>query len=130
MGLKYINLIPYTSKGYIFMKKLKELLKKYNHVWVLLYALLYMPWFTYLERHVTADFYLIHSPLDDYIPFVEYFIVPYLLWFVYLAAGACFPFFKDMTNIICTAFSAASRTVSEAPPNWAFMKCAKTVCAK
>ena len=22
------------------------------------------------------------------------------------------------------------RTVSEAPPNWAFMKCAKTVCAK
>lgn len=33
-------------------------------------------------------------------------------------------------NIICTAFSAASRTVSEVPPNWAFMKCAKTVCAK
>ena len=24
---------------------------------------------------------MIHSPLDDYIPFVEYFIVPYLLWF-------------------------------------------------
>ena len=57
------------------MKKLKELFKKYNHVWVLLYALIYMPWFTYLERHVTAAFYLIHSPLDDYIPFVEYFIV-------------------------------------------------------
>ena len=70
MGLKYINLIPYTSKGCIFMKKLKELFKKYNHAWVLLYALIYMPWFTYLERHVTADFYLNHSPLDDYIPFV------------------------------------------------------------
>ena len=90
MGLKYINLILYTSKGCICMKKLKELFKKYNHAWVLLYALIYMPWFTYLERHVTADFYLIHSPLDDYIPFVEYFIVPYLLWFVYLAVGACF----------------------------------------
>ena len=90
MGLKYINLIPHTSKGCIFMKKLKELFKKYNHVWVLLYALIYMPWFTYLERHVTTDFYLIHSPLDDYIPFVEYFIVPYLLWFVYLAKkGSC-----------------------------------------
>ena len=82
MGLKYINLILYTSKGCICMKKLKELFKKYNHAWVLLYALIYMPWFTYLERHVTAAFYLIHSPLDDYIPFVEYFIVPYLLWFV------------------------------------------------
>lgn len=108
MSLKYINLIPYTSKGCIFMKKLKELFKKYNHVWVLLYALIYMPWFTYLERHVTADFYLIHSPLDDYIPFVEYFIVPYLLWFVYLAAGACFLFFKDKKGFLQAARFAIS----------------------
>ncbi len=108
MGLKYINLILYTSKGCIFMKKLKELFKKYNHVWVLLYALIYMPWFTYLERHVTAAFYLIHSPLDDYIPFVEYFIVPYLLWFVYLAAGACFLFFKDKKGFLQAARFAIS----------------------
>ena len=46
------------------MKKLKELFKKYNHAWVLLYALIYMPWFTYLERHVTADFY--PSKGDEY----------------------------------------------------------------
>lgn len=108
MGLKYINLILYTSKGCICMKKLKELFKKYNHVWVLLYALIYMPWFTYLERHVTTDFYLIHSPLDDYIPFVEYFIVPYLLWFVYLAVGACFLFFKDKKGFLQAARFAIS----------------------
>ena len=108
MGLKYINLILYTSKGCICMKKLKELFKKYNHAWVLLYALIYMPWFTYLERHVTADFYLIHSPLDDYIPFVEYFIVPYLLWFVYLAVGACFLFFKDKKGFLQAARFAIS----------------------
>ena len=82
------------------MKKLKELFKKYNHAWVLLYALIYMPWFTYLEHHVTADFYLIHSPLDDYIPFVEYFIVPYLLWFAYLAVGACFLFFQGQKRVL------------------------------
>ena len=108
MGLKYINLILYTSKGCICMKKLKELFKKYNHAWVLLYALIYMPWFTYLEHHVTAAFYLIHSPLDDYIPFVEYFIVPYLLWFVYLAAGACFLFFKDKKGFLQAARFAIS----------------------
>ena len=90
------------------MEKIKAFLKKYNHAVVLLYALIYMPWFTYLEHHVTKDFYLIHSPLDDYIPFVEYFIVPYLLWFVYLAVGGCFLFFKDKKGFLQAARFAIS----------------------
>ena len=53
------------------------LLKKYKHAWVFSYALLYMPWFLYLEKHVIQDFCVIHSVIDDYIPFVEYFIIPY-----------------------------------------------------
>ena len=57
--------------------KLRKFIKKYSHAWVFLYALIYLPWFSYLEQHVTSDYYLIHSPFDDYIPFVEYFIVPY-----------------------------------------------------
>ena len=87
MGLKYINLIPYTSKGYIFMKKLKELLKKYNHVWVLLYALLYMPWFTYLERHVTADLWNILSFLICY---GSYILQPvHVFFFSRTKKGSC-----------------------------------------
>ena len=61
-------------------------MKKYRHAWVLLYGFIYMPWFIWLEKHVRQGYYLIHSPLDDYIPFVEYFIVPYFLWFVFIAA--------------------------------------------
>lgn len=44
---------------------------------------------------MTKDYYLIHSPLDNYIPFIEYFIVPYLLWFAFIAAAAGYIFFTD-----------------------------------
>lgn len=77
------------------LKKLKQFVIRYRHAWVLLYALIYVPWFLYLERHVTTDYYPIYSPLDDYIPFVEYFIVPYLLWFAFIAVTVAFFFFTD-----------------------------------
>ncbi len=63
-------------------KRLSETMKR---AWVALYAFIYIPWFLYLEKHVTTDFHLIHVGLDDKIPFIEFFIVPYLLWFAYIA---------------------------------------------
>ena len=80
--------------------KIKQLFKKYNHALVFLYGLIYMPWFLYLEKHVTSDFYLIHSPLDDYIPFIEVFVVPYLLWFLFIAAGSFYLFFTDKKGFL------------------------------
>lgn len=74
---------------------MKKFITKYKHAWVFLYVFLYMPWFVYLERHVTTEFHLIHSPLDDYIPFNEFFIVPYLLWFVFIAVTIGYFFFTD-----------------------------------
>lgn len=77
------------------MKTIRNFLTKYKHAWVFLYALIYLPWFAWLEQHVTDDFHLIHMAVDDYIPFVEYFIVPYFLWFGYVAAGIAYFFFKN-----------------------------------
>lgn len=71
----------------------KDFLKKYRHAWTLLYALFYMPWFAWLEKEVTTDFNLIHVPLDDKIPFCEYFIIPYLLWFLFVPAVLIYLFF-------------------------------------
>ena len=71
-----------------------EKLKRYSHIWILSYAFIYLPWFSYLEKTVTRDYYVIHTALDDLIPFSEYFIVPYLLWFVYVAGTILFFFFK------------------------------------
>ena len=77
------------------IERMKQLIIRYRHAWVLLYGLIYMPWFIYLERRTDVHYFLIHSPVDDYIPFVEYFIVPYLLWFVFVAVAAGYFFFTD-----------------------------------
>lgn len=71
----------------------KNLLNRYKHVWTLLYGVLYLPWFFLLEKNVTTDFNLIHVPLDDKIPFCEYFIIPYYLWFLFVAATFVYFFF-------------------------------------
>lgn len=69
---------------------------------------------------MVTDYTPIHIGLDDMIPFCELFVVPYLLWFLYVAAGFVFLFltsrsdyyklcmflFTGMTIflIICTVF--------------------------
>lgn len=74
---------------------MKTFIHKYRHALVLLYGLIYMPWFMWLESRADLPYHVIHVGLDDKIPFVEYFIVPYLLWFVYIAAVFVYLFFKD-----------------------------------
>lgn len=74
---------------------LKELLKKYGHIWILGYGFIYLPWFTHLEKTVTSNYHIMHSSLDDMIPFNEYFVIPYLLWFAYVTAAIAYLFFKN-----------------------------------
>ena len=65
---------------------------------VALYTVFYRLCFTYLEnRHVR--YHIIDSSLDDKIPFCEYFIIPYLLWFLYIAVTVgYFLFFNENTT--------------------------------
>lgn len=83
---------------------IKELFDKYHHAWVFLYGFIYMPWFSWLEKHVTSNYFVIHSVFDDYIPFIEIFIIPYLLWFVYVSGTVLYFFFTDKQGFyrICT----------------------------
>lgn len=83
---------------------MKNLLKKYGHVWVMGYMLIYLPWFFYLERTVTSGYAVMHVALDDYIPFNEYFIVPYMLWFLYVSGTVLYFFFTDRQDYyrLCT----------------------------
>ena len=69
-----------------FLKAIKQFILKYKHGIILSYFFIYITWFSYLERTVTSSFHLIHSRLDDFIPFNEVFIIPYFLWFLYIAA--------------------------------------------
>ena len=74
-----------------------NLLKRYHHAWVFLYGLIYMPWFAYLEKRTipAQEYFIINSPLDKYIPFCEYFIIPYLFWFAFVAIGVASFFFTS-----------------------------------
>lgn len=69
--------------------------EKHRIAIVISYFLIYLLWFKYIESLVTTHFHIIHMPLDDLIPFCEYFIVPYILWFAYIACGAIYFFFHD-----------------------------------
>ena len=67
------------------MKKAENLFRAYGYLWVIpAYALLYMTWFIYLEKRSTPSYHIIHMILDDSIPFCEYFIIPYFLWFLFV----------------------------------------------
>ena len=73
-----------------------DFVNKYKHAWVFLNTLIYMPWFMYLEKHVTTNYHVIQIRFDEWIPFIEIFIVPYLLWFAFIAVAFAYFFFKDV----------------------------------
>lgn len=69
--------------------------KEYTSLVVMaVYAVFYLTAFYYLEQR-TVSYYVINFELDKYIPFCEIFVVPYFLWFAYVALTVCFLCVKD-----------------------------------
>lgn len=64
------------------------------------YGLLYFAAFAWLEQRPVREYHIIKMELDSHIPFCEYFIVPYLLWFLYIAATVVFFIFSDRKDYI------------------------------
>lgn len=56
---------------------------------MLLYGIFYQAAFFWLERR-EVRVHLIASELDEKIPFCEYFIIPYFLWFFYIVAASIY----------------------------------------
>lgn len=77
------------------MKQILSFFSRYRHMWVLSYGFIYIPWFCYLEKTVTRNYHVMHVAMDDYIPFNEYFIIPYMLWFLYVAGTILFLLFTS-----------------------------------
>lgn len=65
-----------------------------------LYGLFYLAAFAWLEQRPVREFHIIKMELDSHIPFCEYFIIPYLLWFLYIAATVVFFIFSDRKDYI------------------------------
>lgn len=91
---------------------MKELLQKYKHGWVLSYFIIYLIWFYLLEQTVTTNYTAIHIPLDDFIPFNEWFVLPYIIWFAYIALTVGFLFLTSKKEFYqSTAFLFIGMTI-------------------
>ena len=70
--------------------------EEYSHLKLLLYWPVYGLLFYFVERVYTPGGYIVmHCALDDAIPFCEYFLIPYLFWFVYLIGTLAYTLFCD-----------------------------------
>nr|WP_235828910.1 phosphatase PAP2 family protein [Anaerosacchariphilus polymeriproducens] len=83
---------------------IKSIFQKYKHAFLLLYGFVYFPWFLYNEKISLEKYHIIYVPIDDKIPFIDFFILPYLLWFVYVAGTMAYFFFKDVKGFYKLCF--------------------------
>ncbi|MCR5147995.1 MAG: phosphatase PAP2 family protein [Eubacterium sp.] len=73
----------------------KSKFQKYKYLLWLLYVPAYFISFFMLEKRNDVEFHYIHSSLDDSIPFCEFFIIPYYLWFAFIFVSVGFFIFFD-----------------------------------
>lgn len=70
---------------------------EFRHLKLLIFWPIFGLLFTFVERfYNVGHYYSMHCPLDDMIPFCEWFLIPYLLWFVYLIGTIVYTFFFDV----------------------------------
>ncbi len=71
--------------------------ERFRHLLLLLYWPVYGLLFLFVERFYAVDFYYpMHCILDDYIPFAEIFLIPYLFWFVFLVGIHLYTLLYDL----------------------------------
>lgn len=82
------------------MKGITDRLAKYKHALLLIYYPVMIGQFQWLEKRNAQVSHLIQSPLDDFIPFVSIFVVPYVFWFAYVAITLLITGLKDRGEFI------------------------------
>lgn len=86
--------------------------REYKHAWIFLYLIIYFAWFLALENRTDITFTSVYCKLDDYIPFLEIFVVPYILWFFYIVFTVIYLFFVSRKEFYqCTAFLFIGMTI-------------------
>lgn len=79
---------------------MKNFFKRYKHALLALYTPVYLILFYILEKTITTDFTALNSPIDNVMPFIPIFIIPYLLWFVYVAGSAVYFIFVSQRDFV------------------------------
>ncbi|MFZ7102721.1 MAG: PA-phosphatase [Peptococcaceae bacterium] len=76
-----------------------EKIKEYKHFLLLAVWPVLLLFFFYCEKTVVAK-YKMHCVFDDGIPLIKWFIIPYELWYIYLAAGFLFLGLKSKKDFV------------------------------
>lgn len=75
---------------------MKQFILQYKHAFAwIIYIIFFLFGFFGIEHIVTTDYHIVHMTLDDYIPFCELFVIPYLLWFPYMTGTVLYFLFTD-----------------------------------
>lgn len=70
---------------------------EFRHLLLLLYWPLYGLLFLFAERFYKVDKYtVVYSRFDDLIPFCEWFLIPYMFWFIYLVGMHIYTLLYDV----------------------------------
>lgn len=56
-------------------------------------------WYFAVQQWLTP-IVMIHVPLDDLIPFCEWFVIPYVVWYAYVFLAVVYFFFKDRESLL------------------------------
>ena len=84
------------------IKSLRRFLRLNPHAYLALYVPIFMLMFFTVEALVPsdADYWVSYTLLDDYIPFVPAFVLPYCMWYPYLIGTGIFLMLRDRENFL------------------------------
>lgn len=76
---------------------IRTFVKENPHVWLALLLPVYLALFFLVEWYVSPDkpYWSSYVPLDDKIPFLEGFVLPYCMWYPFLVAVGLYLMIKD-----------------------------------
>jgi len=98
MAHKRILNIPSPTVDYKKLRLHNLCSKEYRHLFLLIYWPVFGILFAYVEKYYPVKHYIpVYSVIDDFIPFFEGFVIPYLFWFVYLACMVIYTALYDLS---------------------------------
>ena len=95
------------------MDKIKNFLSAHSYFYLMLLFIPIQIWFQILEHNLVPQ-YITQTALDSRIPFIKEFVVPYLIWFIFVPYGVLFVGFysrKDFLKLftfLCGGMTAAN----------------------
>ena len=78
---------------------MKSKVKSNGHLWLLTGWVFYFAAYVLTERLISPEnCYSVHIPLDDQIPFMEIFLIPYIIWYILIAGSLLWFAFRDVNS--------------------------------